>query len=314
MSSAVQEQGSGDVASALDAAADTKESWQSHPAAAVVKATVGRSVIIVLNDMRELRGICTCFDWQGNLVLSKWTQNIPAAPSGSRPRAARALKCFVLGILIKDVHKHCRPRRQAAAAPDAASGAGDALQTSGTGSIMVSAGCTRLRSEAASAFFALSRHSLRFHRSTSNTCAAWPRFKTRTPRTRLHDAPKRVNASRLPASVLAPAAGGELIQPAHARRARSLLLAHANAAATPCPTRCSCSCSVQNGAGDKMQDGDGGGAIAERVYAPEFFFYIGIIIHLHYYSATCRRCTTQHTLSNVGTQRAPLHLPHHTSL
>ena len=200
-----------------------------------------------------------------------------AEHSGSTIRFAtvcctRAQNVFVLGILIKDVHKHCCRRRQAAAAPDAASGAGDALQTSGTGSIMVSTGCTRLRSEAASAFTALSRYLLRFHRSTSNTCAAWRRFKTRTPRTRLHDAPKRVNASRLPASALAPAAGGELIQPAHARRARSLLLAHANAAATPAPRvgAAAAACKIERG--KDAGTGMGGELLLSEFTRPNFSF------------------------------------------
>jgi small nuclear ribonucleoprotein (snRNP)-like protein len=69
--------------------ADLKESWASHSAAAVVKAAIGRSVVIVLNDGRELKGTCTCFDWLGNLVLSKWTQRVPL-PSGL-PRAALPL-------------------------------------------------------------------------------------------------------------------------------------------------------------------------------------------------------------------------------
>ena len=48
---------------AANEGACTKESWASHPAAAVVQATVGRSVLIVLSDGRELQGTCTCFDW-----------------------------------------------------------------------------------------------------------------------------------------------------------------------------------------------------------------------------------------------------------
>jgi small nuclear ribonucleoprotein (snRNP)-like protein len=72
---------------------DAAESWVTHPATAVVKATIGRSVLIVLNDGRELQGTCTCFDWLGNLVLSKWTQNIPAASSGSCCIASS--RCFV---------------------------------------------------------------------------------------------------------------------------------------------------------------------------------------------------------------------------
>ncbi len=83
MSAELHKQGLDDQAAASNAGTDIKESWQSHPAATVVKATVGRSVVIVLNDGRELKGICTCFDWLGYLVLSKWIQNIPAAPSGS---------------------------------------------------------------------------------------------------------------------------------------------------------------------------------------------------------------------------------------
>lgn len=70
-----------------DASANTEngadQSWITHPAAAIVKATIGHRVLIVLNDLRELKGTCTCFDWLGNFVLSDWTQNIPAPPSGS---------------------------------------------------------------------------------------------------------------------------------------------------------------------------------------------------------------------------------------
>jgi hypothetical protein len=73
---------SSEVASSSEGTA-SKESWVSHPAAAVVKATVGHGVLMVLNDGRELNGTCICFDWLGNFVLSNWTQSIPVTPSGS---------------------------------------------------------------------------------------------------------------------------------------------------------------------------------------------------------------------------------------
>ena len=76
-------QGLTDQDAAANEGAGSKESWLSHPAAAVVKATVGRCVLMVLNDGRELKGTCTCFDWLGNFVLSDWTQIIPVSPSGS---------------------------------------------------------------------------------------------------------------------------------------------------------------------------------------------------------------------------------------
>jgi small nuclear ribonucleoprotein (snRNP)-like protein len=72
---------------------DSAESWATHPATAVVKSAIGRSVLIVLNDGRELQGTCTCFDWLGNIVLSKWTQTIPATSSGSFCTASK--QCFI---------------------------------------------------------------------------------------------------------------------------------------------------------------------------------------------------------------------------
>lgn len=114
---------------AANEAAGTKESWASHPAAAVVQATVGRSVSIVLSDGRELQGTCTCFDWLGNLVLSSWTQNIPASPSGfSHPQHTPFVRCCSSTTCSLPVSPPLHPP----------AGAGDALQTSGAGSVMVS--------------------------------------------------------------------------------------------------------------------------------------------------------------------------------
>ncbi len=82
MSGQLHEQAlSSEVASSSEVTA-SKDSWVSHPAVAVVKATVGHGVLMVLHDGRELKGTCTCFDWLGNFVLSNWTQSIPVAPSG----------------------------------------------------------------------------------------------------------------------------------------------------------------------------------------------------------------------------------------
>jgi small nuclear ribonucleoprotein (snRNP)-like protein len=83
MSGEPSDQGLTDETAAANEEVGSKESWLSHPAAAVVKATVGRSVLMVLNDGRELKGTCTCFDWLGNFVLSDWTQNIHVSASGS---------------------------------------------------------------------------------------------------------------------------------------------------------------------------------------------------------------------------------------
>jgi small nuclear ribonucleoprotein (snRNP)-like protein len=83
-------------ATAKNATIDAAESWVTHPATAVVRATVGRSVSIVLNDGRELKGTCTCFDWLGNLVLSKWTQSIPASSSGSSHFKSSRFASFIV--------------------------------------------------------------------------------------------------------------------------------------------------------------------------------------------------------------------------
>lgn len=72
--------------------------WMTHPATAVVKAAIGRSVLIVLNDGRELKGICTCFDWLGNLVLTKWTQSISASSSGTSHFASNL--CVIIVVTL----------------------------------------------------------------------------------------------------------------------------------------------------------------------------------------------------------------------
>ena len=140
---------------AANEGACTKESWASHPAAAVVQATVGRSVLIVLSDGRELQGTCTCFDWLGNLVLSSWTQNIPASPSGlSRNKP----------VLFDVAHRRRVPCPRQSPPLSPPSGAGDALQTSGPGSVMVSLLC------AVTCDALVTR--THFLRSTSSMCAA----------------------------------------------------------------------------------------------------------------------------------------------
>ncbi len=83
MSDGPQPQDTTSELASANAETGTEQSWITHPAAAVVKATIGHRVLIVLNDLRELQGTCTCFDWLGNFVLSDWTQDIPAPPSGS---------------------------------------------------------------------------------------------------------------------------------------------------------------------------------------------------------------------------------------
>ena len=96
---------------------------------------------------------------------------------------------------------------------DTASGAGDAMQTSGNGSIMVSVKCA----------VPLQLQSLiHFYRSTSSMCAVW-RFKMQTPAMQPHNSHHTHSANGLgaAAAILAADAGELPMAPIHSLQNQS---------------------------------------------------------------------------------------------